>query len=191
MTAFALIRPYFRENLRRIALGLLFLLAVDAFQLFIPRIIKHAVDILTDGTATTRLLARDGSIIVGFAVLIGMLRFGWRHCLIGTSRNVERGIRNDLYSHLLTLDARYYDTTRTGDLMSHATNDITNIRLATGMGIVAITDALMLGGAAIGFMAWIHKGLATLAFIPMPFIVMSTNSSTARCWISIKTTRAR
>lgn len=52
MTAFALIRPYFRENLRRIALGLLFLLCVDALQLFIPRIIKHAVDSLTDGTAT-------------------------------------------------------------------------------------------------------------------------------------------
>ncbi|BCS97189.1 ABC transporter ATP-binding protein [Desulfoluna limicola] len=174
MTAFALIRPYFRENLRRIALGLLFLLCVDALQLFIPRIIKHAVDSLTDGTATSLFLARDGGLIVGFALLIGVFRFGWRHCLIGTSRYVERGIRDDLHSHLLTLDARYFDTTRTGDLMSHATNDITNIRMATGMGIVAVTDAVMLGGAAIGFMAWIHPGLAMMAMIPMPFIVLST-----------------
>jgi len=174
MTAFALIRPYFRENLRRIALGLLFLLCVDALQLFIPRIIKHAVDSLTDGTATPLFLARDGGLIIGFALLIGLFRFGWRHGLIGTSRYVERGIRNDLHSHLLTLDARYFDTTRTGDLMSHATNDITNIRMATGMGIVAITDAVMLGGAAIGFMAWIHPGLAMMALIPMPFIVLST-----------------
>jgi ATP-binding cassette subfamily B protein len=174
MTAFALICPYFRRNLRWIALGLLFLLAVDALQLFIPRIVKHAVDALADGTATPSLLARDGGIIVGFAILIGVFRFGWRHCLIGTSRRVEKELRNDLHAHLLTLDAPYFDTTRTGDLMSHATSDINNIRMATGMGIVAVTDAVMLGGAAIGFMAWIHPGLAAMALIPMPFIVMST-----------------
>ncbi|VVS93926.1 ABC transporter ATP-binding protein [Desulfoluna spongiiphila] len=173
MTAFDLIRPYFRENQRRIATGLLFLLGVDAFQLFIPRIVKHAVDALSAGTATPLLLARDGGIIVGFAVLIGVFRFGWRHSLIGTSRRVERAIRNDLFSHLLTLDARYFDTTRTGDLMSHATSDINNIRMATGMGIVAVTDAVVLGGAAIGFMAWIHPGLALMALTPMPFIVLS------------------
>ncbi|VFQ44273.1 ABC transporter ATP-binding protein [Desulfoluna butyratoxydans] len=173
MTAFDLIRPYFRANLRRIATGLLFLLGVDAFQLFIPRIVKHAVDALSAGTATPHLLARDGGIIVCFAMLIGVFRFGWRHCLIGTSRRVERAIRSDLFSHLLTLDARYFDTTRTGDLMSHATSDINNIRMATGMGIVAVTDAVVLGGAAIGFMAWIHPGLTLMALIPMPFIVLS------------------
>ena len=174
MTAFALIRPYFRKNLRRIALGLLFLLGVNAFQLFIPRIIKHAVDALADGTAVPTLLARDGGIIIGFSILIGLLRYGWRHCLIGTSRHIEMGIRNDLHTHLLSLDARYFDATRTGDLMSHATSDLTNIRMATGMGIVAITDAIILGGAAIAFMAWIHTGLAMMALIPMPFIVFST-----------------
>ncbi|WP_300667661.1 ABC transporter ATP-binding protein [Desulfoluna sp.] len=173
MTAFALIRPYFRENLRRIATGLLFLLGVDALQLFIPRLVKHAVDALADGSASPQLLARDGGIIVGFALFIGLFRYGWRHNLIGTSRRVEKAIRNDLFSHLLTLDAHYFDATRTGDLMSHATSDINNIRMATGMGIVAITDAVVLGGAAIGFMAWIHPGLAAMALIPMPFIVLS------------------
>lgn len=173
MTAFDLIRPYLRENLHRIATGLLFLLGVDALQLFLPRIVKHAVDALAAGTASPSLLARDGGIIVGLAVLIGVFRFGWRHRLIGTSRRVERALRNDLFSHLLTLDARYFDATRTGDLMSHATSDINNIRMATGMGIVAVTDAVVLGGAAMGFMAWIHPKLAALALVPMPFIVIS------------------
>ncbi|MCG8470980.1 MAG: ABC transporter ATP-binding protein, partial [Desulfobacterales bacterium] len=174
MTAFSLIRPYFIENRRRIASGLCFLLAVDALQLFIPRVIKHAVDSLAQGSATPLLLGKDALIILFFAILIGFFRFGWRHTLIGTSRRVEKGLRDALFSHLLTLDARYYDKTTTGDLMSHATSDINNIRMATGMGIVALTDAVMLGGAAIGFMAWIHPGLALMALIPMPFIVLTT-----------------
>ena len=174
MTAFSLIRPYFIENRRRIASGLCFLLAVDALQLFIPRVIKHAVDSLAQGSATPLLLGKDALIILFFAILIGFFRFGWRHTLIGTSRRVEKGLRDTLFSHLLTLDAHYYDKTTTGDLMSHVTSDINNIRMATGMGIVALTDAGMLGGAAIGFMAWIHPGLALMALIPMPFIVLTT-----------------
>ena len=174
MTAFSLIRPYFYQNRYRIAAGLLFLLAVDALQLFIPRVVKHAVDNLESGTATFGLLGKDALTIVGFALLIGLFRFGWRHTLIGTSRKVEMGLRNALFTHLLTLDASYYDKTSTGDLMSHATSDINNIRMATGMGIVALTDAVMLGGAAIGFMAWIHPGLTLLALVPMPLIVLTT-----------------
>ena len=173
MTSLSLIQPYFRENRHRIATGLLFLLCVNAFQLFIPRIVKHAIDSLAYGTSSPLLLARDGGIIIGLSILIGLFRFGWRHCLIGTSRHVEMGLRNNLHAHLLTLDAHYFDTTSTGDLMSRAINDLTNIRLATGMGIVAITDAVVLGGAAMGFMAWIHPGLAMMALIPMPFIVIS------------------
>ena len=176
MHAFRLILPFVRENRNRILLGLFCLLFVDGLQLLIPRIVKHAVDALADGRASLLLLAKDGGLIVAMAILIGGFRYGWRHGLIGTSRRIEKGLREAFFSHLLTLDAHYYDTTRTGDLMSHATSDINHIRMATGMGIVAVTDAVVLGGAAIGFMLFIHPKLALLALIPMPFIVLVTRS---------------
>jgi ATP-binding cassette subfamily B protein len=62
----------------------------------------------------------------------------------------------------------------TGDLMAHATNDIQQIRMATGMGMVALNDAIVLGLAAIGFMAYINVKLTAFVLIPMPLIVIST-----------------
>jgi len=53
-------------------------------------------------------------------------------------------------------------------------NDIQNIRMASGMGMVAVTDAIVLGIAAIGFMAYINIRLTILVLIPMPLIIFGT-----------------
>jgi len=60
---------------------------------------------------------------------------------------------------LQTLPAAYFDRTRTGDLMAHATNDIQQIRMATGMGLVALNDAVVMGLPRIAFMAYIDPAL--------------------------------
>jgi ATP-binding cassette subfamily B protein len=57
--------------------------------------------------------------------------------------------------------------------MAHATNDIQQIRMAAGMGLVALNDAVLMGAAAIGFMAYIHPTLTALVLIPMPLIAIS------------------
>jgi ATP-binding cassette subfamily B protein len=111
--------------------------------------------------------------IAGIAVLIGAFRYVWRLCLLGTSRRVEEGLRNRLFDHLQTLSAAYFDRTRTGDLMAHATNDIQQIRMAAGMGLVAMNDAVVMGAAAIGFMLYIEPTLTGVVLIPMPFIAVA------------------
>ena len=141
-------------------------------QLFIPRIIKWAVDDLAISYTTPTRLLHYALYIVGVALLIGIFRFVWRRCLIGTSRRVEEGIRNRLFSHIQTLSAAYFDKTKTGELMAHATNDVLHVRMAVGMGMVALTDAIVLGLAAIGFMLYINVTLTLFALLPMPIIAV-------------------
>ncbi|MGW8186657.1 MAG: ABC transporter ATP-binding protein [Desulfobacterales bacterium] len=169
-----LIKPYFSENSRLIAAGMVSLIIVDFLQLFIPRVIKRAVDDLTAVRIEPAGLMRYALQIVGIAVLIGIFRFVWRHCLLGTSRRVEEGLRNELLSHIQTLSPSYFDRMKTGDLMAHATNDIQQVRMAVGMGLVALNDALVLGAASIGFMAYINLKLTLLVLIPMPLLVVGT-----------------
>ena len=47
MTHYRILLPYFRRNLGILAIGVSSLLIVDLLQLFIPRVIKLAVDDLT------------------------------------------------------------------------------------------------------------------------------------------------
>lgn len=174
MKSIELIKPYFIKNHLTIAAGLLCLIAVDFLQLIIPRIIKLAVDDLTLFKADTKKLAIYALYIIGIAFLMSVFRYSWRKYLIGTSRIVEEGLRNRLFIHIQTLSSPYFDKTKTGDIMAHATNDIMHIRMAIGMGMVALTDAIILGSAAIGFMLYINKTLTMFALIPMPFIIFGT-----------------
>lgn len=174
MGAFSLIKPYFRENLVKILIGLSCLVGVDLLQLFIPRILKWTIDDLTAYAVTAAGLLRYGLMVVAAAVMIGLFRYVWRRCLIGLSRRVEEGLRNRLFAHIQTLSASYFAKASTGDLMAHATNDIGNIRMASGMGLVALTDAVVLGGAAVGFMLYIDPQLTLFALIPMPFVTIFT-----------------
>ncbi|MFZ0135241.1 MAG: ABC transporter ATP-binding protein [Desulfobacterales bacterium] len=169
-----LIKPYFLEKRRLIAAGMVSLIIVDVLQLFIPRIIKWAIDDLTVLQIEPQGLLRYALQIAGVAVLIGIFRFFWRHCLLGTSRRVEEGLRNELLAHVQTLSPSYFDRAKTGDLMAHATNDIQQVRMAAGMGLVALNDALVLGAAAIGFMAYINLRLTLLVLLPMPLLVFGT-----------------
>jgi ATP-binding cassette subfamily B protein len=180
MKSFRLIKPYFLEKKALILLGLFSLLIVDMLQLFIPRVIKWAVDDLAVCCAATTRLMHYALYIVGLAVMIGAFRFVWRRCLIGTSRRVEEGLRNQLFSHIQTLSAAYFDETSTGTLMAHATNDVQHVRMAVGMGIVALTDAVVLGLAAIGFMLYINVTLTVFALLPMPVIVLLARVLTRR-----------
>ncbi|MEI6260140.1 MAG: ABC transporter ATP-binding protein [Deltaproteobacteria bacterium] len=157
-----------------ITTGIACLILVDFLQLLIPRIIKWAIDDLTAFFISPSGLLMYALYILGIAIAMSGFRYLWRRCLIGTSREVEEGLRNQLFFHLQTLSAPYFDHVKTGDLMAHATNDIQHIRMGVGMGMVALTDAIIMGAAAIGFMTYIHVQLTLYVLIPMPLIVLGT-----------------
>jgi len=147
---------------------------VDILQLLIPRVTKHAIDDLTYLALDARKLLHYALLIMLLASVIAVFRYVWRRCLIGTARKIERDLRDRVFFHLQTLDSAYFDKTSTGDLMARVTNDINNIRMASGFGLVALTDAIFLGIAAIGFMAYINVQLTLFSLIPMPLIVIFT-----------------
>ncbi len=169
-----LILPHFKAHWRTIAAGLISLILVDLLQLTIPRVIRQAVDDLTLLDADFGSLLRQALVLVVLAVSIGIFRYIWRRCLLGTARRLEETLRNRLLDHIQSLSATYFDHAETGDLMAHATNDIQQVRMAAGMGLVAINDALLLGTASIGFMLYIDVRLTLYILIPMPFLVLST-----------------
>ena len=190
MTPYQLLKPYLKERRFHIAAGLGALLLVDLFQLYIPRIVKWAIDDITLHTATSGALFRYAILITGAAAGIGLFRFCWRYLIMGTARRVEEGVRGRLFDHVLTLPAHFFDKTTSGDIMAHATNDMSNIRMALGMGLVGLTDTIVLGCAAIGFMAYINVELTVLALLPMPFIALFTKLLGKRLFLSYREVQA-
>ena len=179
-SAVGVILPYLKRYAIRISLGFLALISVDFLQLWIPRIIKNAVDDLQMGTATSSKLLIYGGYILAIALAIAALRFIWRKLLLGFSRLLEMHLRNRMISHILTLDRTFFQRRTTGEIMALATNDLSSVQLATGMGLVAAVDALFMGMAAIGFMAFIDLRLALIAVAPMPLLAVLTRFLSSR-----------
>ena len=174
------LKQYFIQNRWPLAIGLISLLLVDFLQLLIPLVIKRAIDLLTTKTATTHLLLKLGLAILGLALCMAIFRYIWRHFIFGHSRKIEESLRNRVYEHLQKLSLSFYRRMKTGDLMARATNDINAIRMAAGMGLVALTDGTILGIAAIGFMLSINIKLTLVSLVPAPIIIVLTAILTRR-----------
>ncbi len=174
MKAFAALKNDLIANRWQILIGLLSLLIVDVLQLFIPRVIKYAIDDLTLGTASPSRLLVYGLEVLLLALGIGSFRYVWRYFLLGAARQIEKALRDRLFIHLQTLSASYFSHTKVGDLMAHSTNDIEAVRMAMSMGAVFLVDTIILGVLAIAFMIYIHPKLTLFAVLPMPMITLIT-----------------
>jgi ATP-binding cassette, subfamily B, multidrug efflux pump len=175
-----LVLPSFARHRLRVGLGLIALIVVDFLQLIIPRFLKEGVDALERQTATGSQLLMLALVMVAIAIMVVILRFLWRYLIIGFSRLLEQAVRNRLFSHILGMDAPFFEKHGPGDLMAHSSNDLAAVQMACGMGVVAAVDALVMSLAAIGFMAAIHPQLTLLALTPMPFLAIGTRLLSAR-----------
>jgi len=111
---------------------------------------------------------------------MAIFRYIWRFLVFGHSRKVEESLRNRIYEHLQTLSLSFYWRSKTGDLMARAVNDIDAVRMAAGMGLVALTDGVVLTLATIGFMSYIDMKLTLISLVPTPFIFYFTRIITRR-----------
>jgi ATP-binding cassette, subfamily B, multidrug efflux pump len=163
---------YIKRHAPAIIAGTLLLVAVDLCQLLIPRIVQHTVDVLGDEHFSQHTIMANTLKIVGLAVAMVVLRFFWRMCIVGPSRRIETQIRQDMFGHLMTLSFSYFNTTKTGDLMALAINDMNAIRMASGMALIGLTDAVFMGSMSVIFMLSTNVTLTLLTVIPLPLIVI-------------------
>ncbi len=153
----------------RILAGFISLLLVNAATILVPLVIREAIDRLTRGEGD---LLRSGLMITGLAAVVMAFRFLWRYFFIGAARRIERALRAKLYSHLLSLSASFYNETKTGDLMAHATNDIEAVTRACGFGVLTIADPLFMIPASVAIMMSIDPRLTLYAILPLPILTL-------------------
>jgi ATP-binding cassette subfamily B multidrug efflux pump len=172
MSPFRRLLPYVLRHRRDIGLGLLCTLASTAIQLAGPWILKHAIDDLTRSVTSGKLFLY-GSLTLIAAIVGGTFRYLTRRLLIGASRDMEYDLRNDFFAHLQRLSLGYYQSHRTGDLMSRATNDLNAVRMMIGPAVMYAASTGILFVVAIALMLSINVKLTLIALLPLPFVSIS------------------
>ena len=148
----------------RIVAGFVSVLLTNVFLLAAPRVTGYAVDSLAE-SVTREKLTYYGLVIVGLAVCEGIFRFSMRRLIIGVSRDIEYELRNDLFRHLEILPTSFYQKNKTGDLMSRATNDLSNVRMLLGPGIMYTANTIVVTAFAVVLMLKINWHLTLFALL--------------------------
>jgi len=169
--ALRFILSYIKRHVPGVAAGILILMGVDLIQIIIPRIIQRTVDVLGSSSFSNQIVAQKVFFILALALGMVVLRFFWRVFIMGTSRKIEREVREDMFAHLQSLDFSFFNRTQTGHLMALMVNDVNAIRMATGPSFLAITDALFMGTLSLVFLFSTNARLALFAVMPLPFII--------------------
>jgi ATP-binding cassette subfamily B multidrug efflux pump len=172
MSPFRRLLPYVMRHRREVLFGLLGTLAATAIQLAGPWVLKYAIDDLTRGVTSSKLFLY-ASLTLAVAVIGGAFRYSTRRLLIGASRDMEYDLRNDFFAHLQRLSLGYYQSHRTGDLMSRATNDLNAVRMMIGPAVMYASGTVFLFIVAIALMLSINVKLTFVALLPLPFVSIS------------------
>jgi ATP-binding cassette subfamily B protein len=163
---------HLRPHALSLALGFIVLVGVDLIQLIIPRIIQNIIDGLGSVAVDQTRIARATLVILLLAVALVALRFLWRLFIVKPSRRIEERMRNDLFGHLETLSAPFFNRTKTGDLMALFVNDIGAIRMATGMALIGLFDAVFMSAMSLAFMVATSPLLTAIVAAPLPVVVL-------------------
>lgn len=163
---------YAKRYVWKYILGIIALFAVDFLNVYIPQFTGEITDGLESHT-----LGMDGiwSLIVKILLLgagITVGRFCWRYFIIGSSRSIEKELRNDMFEHLEKLSMNYFNAHKTGDFMAHFTNDLSAVRMALGPTIITAFDAsVMMVLVLAKMMLYVSVKLTLVAVIPLLVII--------------------
>lgn len=168
------LKPYLAKYKTTLIWGLVTVVMSNLFTVAQPLFVGRAIDSLKTSLETKQIDASGlllyAGLIVGFSLVAGFFTFLTRQTIIVISRRVEYDLRNDFLSHIQKLSLSYFQNTPTGDLMAHATNDISAVRNSLGPGIMYPTDTMMTFTMVLSVMLYKDWELTLLALIPLPFV---------------------
>jgi ATP-binding cassette, subfamily B, multidrug efflux pump len=134
-----------------------------------PWLIKYAIDDLQSSLTLGKVRQYAAGLLL-LAAFAGLFRFLMRRIIIGASRDFEYDLRNDFFASLQRMHLGYFQHTRTGDLMSRATNDLSAVRMMIGPAVMYASSTGLTFLVAIVLMVSINPWLTALALVPLPFI---------------------
>ncbi len=173
----AYLRPHWREA----TLGIIALLSVNGLGVYIPWLIRSAVDQLSASFNFNQILRYVVPIIL-LSSAMWLIRMASRIWLFGVGRQVEFDLKQQIFEHLLKLEPSYFATNTAGDLINRATSDVDNIRRLVGFAVLSLANTVFAYILTLPVMLTISVDLtlASLAVYPFMFWLVHLFSNRLR-----------
>lgn len=167
--------------------GILFVTISNLFGIIPAKLIRYALD-QTDAQITWYRLTQGFSdsesflslisfnlmvfvgLVLTMALLKGLFMFFMRQTIIVVSRYIEYDLKNEIYNHYQKLDAGFYNSRNTGDLMNRISEDVSRVRMYVGPAIMYTVNLLVMFILVIWAMTQVNVTLTIYTLLPLPVL---------------------
>ncbi|MDR3668063.1 MAG: ABC transporter ATP-binding protein [Ignavibacteriaceae bacterium] len=163
------LKKYFAVYKVKLFWGFIFIILSNAGSLYIPLLIKNAINELQK-SATSGILFHYALLIVLTSLFAGYFRYMIRQKIIVVSREIEYDLRRDFWKHIQLLPLRYFQNNSTGNVMAHATNDINAVRMFIGPAVMYSIDTSIALLIIIPILISLNLSLTIYSLLPLPFL---------------------
>ena len=173
MSIFTQLMWFFRATKRRYSYGLSFLFLTEISQMVSPALLGSFTDRVIAREVTPEILLLYAGGILFFAILMYGFRYAWITNIFQGSALLEKTLRQQLFDHYMQMDTTFYQRHRTGDLMAHASNDLSAIQRVASGGILMLVDSLVIIVFTVISMIFVVDWRLTLiGVLPLPLLVI-------------------
>ncbi len=147
--------------------------ALALFQLSMNRVdwlSKAAVDDIFGPAPDTAW--RPAAFMLGLGVVAFVARVASRWFIFNAGRDAEYELRVLMLDRLHRLGAAFYRTVSAGEIMSRATNDLAQVRLLLGFGVLNVLNVVFALASALQVMLHISWSLTIVCMANMPLLIM-------------------
>lgn len=163
------LKKYFLRYKKKLIWGLVFIILSNAGTVYVPIIIKNAINDLEASVSFDQLLNYAFLILVT-SIFAGIFRFFIRQTIIVVSREIEFDLRYDFWNHIQRLPLRYFQNNSTGNIMAHATNDINAVRTFLGPAVMYSIDTAVRLAMVIALLLALNVSLTIYTLLPLPIL---------------------
>ena len=139
---FGLIGRYLRPYRRTVLVGVVALVVVNLLSVALPLLVRGVIDDLQDGFTFSDVL-RQAALIIALATVMGGVRLWSRMLVFGVGRQVEAGLKQEIFDHMLRQEPGWVQTTGSGEVISRATSDVENVRRLLGFAVLSLTNTVL------------------------------------------------
>jgi ATP-binding cassette subfamily B protein len=163
--------PYVTRYRGRVTLAFISLTVAAITTLIVPVAVRRMIDFGFTPEGIARINSYFSVMIAVVAVLA--LASASRFYLVMTiGERIVADLRRDVFAHLMSLSPAFFDSSRSGELISRLTADTTQIKSAVGASVSIALRNLMLFVGATAMMVITSPRLSGLVLLAIPLIVL-------------------
>jgi ATP-binding cassette subfamily B protein len=167
----AALLPYVRRYRGRAIAALCALLAAALATLAVPLAVRRMIDF---GFTSEGLNLIDSyfSVMIAVAGVLAIASAARYYLVTTLGERIVADLRSDVFGHLTSLSIPFFDSAKTGEMLSRLTADTTQIKAAVGSSVsVALRNVVLFFGAA-AMMVVTSPRLSLFVLLAIPVIVL-------------------